>query len=237
MHEQLHWSKATFLKQQHHIPPYALRQKKQFTNKNQHGKWHHWNTWSSCQTHYLFHPAMRHGLLGDSATRKHAQAVQSVCKWWWLAGIVTTWNPNDPCFDWFRAFLWRVGALLFRKQDLGNHYISSTWFSWKEENFLSYSLPFWGDVLWRSVWRLKIWGPQPYGCPNPKRKRTISKWFRKFSQFNLHQVTTKRKNWLQIHLKHCFSRCYRFCQYSWPWHLYLHLFHQWKTSAKSLTTG
>ena len=183
MHEQLHWRKATFLKQQHHIPPYALRQKKQFTNKNQHGKWHHWNTWSSCQTHYLFHPAMRHGLLGDSATRKHAQAVQSVCKWWWLAGIVTTWNPNDPCFDWFRAFLWRVGALLFRKQDLGNHYISSTWFSWKEENFLSYSLPFWGDVLWRSVWRLKIWGPQPYGCPNPKRKRTISKWFRKFSQF------------------------------------------------------
>lgn len=138
-----------------------------------------------------------HGLLWESATRKHAQALQSVCKWCWLAGIVTTWNPDDP-YDWFRAFLWRVGApknqqvpgiylvatnLLFRNQDLG--YISSTWFSWNEENFLSYSLPFWGDV-----------GVSKSGALNPiavnlKRRRTISKWFRKFSQFAKRKIGHK----------------------------------------------
>ena len=107
--------------------------------------------------------------------------------------------------------------------------------SWKSLHFINMVFLKGGEFPFLfASWRSGIWGPQP-AVPTEKENEPFRSGFG--NSPNLHQVTTKRKNWSQIELKHCFSRRWRFCQYSWPWHLYLHLFHQWKTSAKSLTTG
>ena len=189
MHEQLHWSKNS----QATAPHTTLCPKTKKTSYKQkinmgsdiigildlHAK------------HMIFFIqqclAPWHGLLGESATRKHSQAVQSVCKWCWLAGIVTTWNPNDPCFDWFRAFLWRVGALLFRNQDLGNHMKSLHFINMDFLKGGEFPFVFATILGWRPVTVpygvSKSGALNPMAVPTQKENEPFRKWFRKFSQF------------------------------------------------------